>query len=333
VPDKKKTEGTDKITPPPAIDTKLKTPEKAAGPQQSTVPSSPANSGSITPQPLARTADLLANREQGLDKTQRARRTESMQQSVGNARVGRMLGAGVQRKAEANSILASPPPHAGKRDEPPSKPDEIAKANAKKAGLLVVASGVVKVKQDALIYGQGKFPRDYHETLVKYLFEIALKAGKGNYDFAFGVLKDVADGDYSDLLQKEYVKQVGEGGINGWDKVKHFTRVANYQRVSKGVLVPELASYGKEIWDEMKHLTINPVTGKPLHPTGWDDEDILADEAGEAFAEEMTELEEIENKKKQKPEEKKKEQKNTGPKKTQKPKQKTKPRRLRPEDL
>ena len=225
MPDKKKTEAPDKTAPPPAIDTKLKTPEKAAGPQQGTVPSSSASSERKTPQPQARTADLLTNREQGLDKTQRARMTESMQQSVGNARVGRMLGTGVQHKAEANSVLASPAPHVGKRDEPPSKPDENAKANAKKAGLLVVASGVVKVKQDALIYGQGKFPRDYHETLVKYLFEIALKAGKGNYDFAFGLLKDVAGGGYSDLLQKEYVKQVGEGSINGWDKVKHFTTV------------------------------------------------------------------------------------------------------------
>ncbi len=223
MPEKKKTEGPDKTTPPPAIDTKSKTPEKAAGPQQGTVKSSPANSASTTPQPLARTADLLVSRGQGLDKTQRARMTESMQQGVGNARVGRLLGTGVQRKAEANSVLASPAPRAGKHDEPPSKPDENAKANAKKAGLLVVASGVVKLKQDALIYGQGKFPRDYYKTLVKYLFEIALKAGKGNYDFAFGLLKDVADGGYSDLLQKEYVKQVGEGSINGWDKVKHFT--------------------------------------------------------------------------------------------------------------
>lgn len=54
------------------------------------------------PQPLARTADGLSAPQQG-GTAGLARMVGSMQQTVGNARVGRMLGGGVQRKAEVSS--------------------------------------------------------------------------------------------------------------------------------------------------------------------------------------------------------------------------------------
>jgi len=78
-------------------------PDKAIGPQRGPAGLSPPISGSKTTTPMARAADLLTSRKQDLGKAQRARMTESMQQSVGNARVGRMLGTGVQPKTEVSS--------------------------------------------------------------------------------------------------------------------------------------------------------------------------------------------------------------------------------------
>lgn len=78
--EKEKPESTEKPASAPAVDTPSAAPDKAAGPQ-----------------PSARTAD------QNGGATGRARMVESMQQQVGNARVGRMFAAGVQRKATVSS--------------------------------------------------------------------------------------------------------------------------------------------------------------------------------------------------------------------------------------
>jgi Domain of unknown function (DUF4157) len=78
--EKEKPESTEKPASAPAVATPSAAPDKSDGPQ-----------------PLARTAD------QNGGATERARIVESMQQQVGNARVGRMFAAGVQRKAEVSS--------------------------------------------------------------------------------------------------------------------------------------------------------------------------------------------------------------------------------------
>jgi peptidoglycan hydrolase-like protein with peptidoglycan-binding domain len=78
--EKEKPESTEKPASAPAVDTSSAAPDKSAGPQ-----------------PAARTAD------QNGGTTGRARMVESMQQQVGNARVGRMFAGGVQRKATVSS--------------------------------------------------------------------------------------------------------------------------------------------------------------------------------------------------------------------------------------
>lgn len=84
--EKEKPESTEKAaSAPPSLDSTSEPPGKVAGPQ-----------------PLARTANPSpAPASSGA--AGRARMVGSMQQSVGNARIGRMLGGGVQRKAEVSS--------------------------------------------------------------------------------------------------------------------------------------------------------------------------------------------------------------------------------------
>lgn len=76
---------------PPAVDTASAAPDKIAGPQ-----------------PLARAADKMGGPQQG-GAPGRARMVGSMQQNVGNSRVGRMMGAGLQRKPEDKSPRVSSP--------------------------------------------------------------------------------------------------------------------------------------------------------------------------------------------------------------------------------
>src|SRR5688572_9126548 len=84
--EKEKPESTEKTSSPsPAVETVSAPPGKVAGPQ-----------------PLSRTADTLSGSQAG-GAAGRARVVESMQHNVGNARVGRMLGGGVQRKTEVSS--------------------------------------------------------------------------------------------------------------------------------------------------------------------------------------------------------------------------------------
>src|SRR5690242_2039219 len=78
--EKEKPESTEKPASAPAVDTPSAAPDKAAGPQ-----------------PSARIP------EESGGATGRARMVGSMQQQVGNARVGRMFAAGVQRKAMVSS--------------------------------------------------------------------------------------------------------------------------------------------------------------------------------------------------------------------------------------
>lgn len=84
--EKEKPESTDKAeTPSPGVETATPPPDKMAGPQ-----------------PVARGAQTLTNPASG-GAAGRARMVGNMQQNVGNARVGRMLGGGVQRKVEVSS--------------------------------------------------------------------------------------------------------------------------------------------------------------------------------------------------------------------------------------
>ena len=90
--EKEKPESTDKpASTPPAVDTVSAPPDKVAGPQ-----------------PLARAADKMGGPQQG-GAPGRARMVGSMQQNVGNSRVGRMMGGEVQRKAEEKSPRVSSP--------------------------------------------------------------------------------------------------------------------------------------------------------------------------------------------------------------------------------
>lgn len=82
--EKQKPESTEKPASAPAVDATLAAPDKQAGPQ-----------------PLARSA------EESGGASERARAVESMQHQVGNARVGRMFAAGVQRKAVSSPEDAS----------------------------------------------------------------------------------------------------------------------------------------------------------------------------------------------------------------------------------
>jgi hypothetical protein len=68
--------------------------------------------------------------------------------------------------------------------------------------------------------------------------------------------------------------------VNGWDKFRHFVFTAYLQYKSSGVLLPEGFTYGKEVWDELEHWI-----GKD--PEGYSIPDIVADNKGESFAEEM----------------------------------------------
>lgn len=90
--EKEKPESTEKAaSAPPAVDTVSAPPGKVAGPQ-----------------PLARAADTLGAAQQG-GAPGRARMAGSMQQNVGNSRVGRMLSGDVQRKPEDKSPSVSAP--------------------------------------------------------------------------------------------------------------------------------------------------------------------------------------------------------------------------------
>jgi peptidoglycan hydrolase-like protein with peptidoglycan-binding domain len=87
--EKEKSESTEKpASAPSTVDTVSAPPDKVAGPQ-----------------PLARATDKL---QQG-GAPERARMAGAMQQNVGNSRVGRMMGAGVQRKADEKAPRVSSP--------------------------------------------------------------------------------------------------------------------------------------------------------------------------------------------------------------------------------
>jgi peptidoglycan hydrolase-like protein with peptidoglycan-binding domain len=90
--EKEKPQSTEKAaSAPPAVETMSAPPGKVTGPQ-----------------PLARAADPSGAPQQG-GAPERARMVGSMQQNVGNSRVGRMMGGGVQRKAEDKSPRVSSP--------------------------------------------------------------------------------------------------------------------------------------------------------------------------------------------------------------------------------
>jgi peptidoglycan hydrolase-like protein with peptidoglycan-binding domain len=90
--EKEKPESTEKpASAPLAVDSVSAPPDKVAGPQ-----------------PLARAADKLGAPQQG-GAPERARTVGSMQQNVGNSRVGRMMGGRVQRKADDKSPRVSSP--------------------------------------------------------------------------------------------------------------------------------------------------------------------------------------------------------------------------------
>src|SRR5690349_18372156 len=101
---KTQTDAADKATPPPAVDVETETPEKEAEPSRAT-PVQRAPAAALPPPgrepPAARAADMLASSEPGPGAAGRARMMTGMQQSVGNTRVSRMLGAGATSAAPA----------------------------------------------------------------------------------------------------------------------------------------------------------------------------------------------------------------------------------------
>ena len=102
MPEKEKAQDQNKTAPPPALDATGGPPNKDAGPQSGALPSFPVSSTTSAPK-LARTADLLAGGKDELGAAERSRMTGSMQENVGNARVGRMFGTAAQAKTEVSS--------------------------------------------------------------------------------------------------------------------------------------------------------------------------------------------------------------------------------------
>ncbi|MEO0905545.1 MAG: tlde1 domain-containing protein, partial [Pseudomonadota bacterium] len=145
----------------------------------------------------------------------------------------------------------------------------------------LITAGIAKISADASRLKKGaSFPSAYYDRLARHLFKVALAKNGRDYADAFGLLYDLQGGKLGWGLQEHYTKIVGTDSANGWDKFRHFTVTAWLQYHSFGILVPEAASYGKEIYDEVEHWV-------GADPEGYSVPDIRADNRGEAFAEEM----------------------------------------------
>lgn len=153
----------------------------------------------------------------------------------------------------------------------------------------LIEAGIEKIRADESVHGAGKFPSDYYERLARHLFEKALTGNNRDYGKAFSELDDLGWGKMGAGLRKEYEKVVGTDNTNGWDKFRHFTFTAYLQYVSGGLLLPEVFTYGKEIFDELENWV-----GED--PEGYSVPDVRADNKGEAFAEEMRAREKKEQK-------------------------------------
>ena len=87
-----------KEAPTPAVEKQPETPEKAGGPRPAATIASSALPPPNGAPPAGRAADLMTAPEQGAGAAGRARMMREMQQSVGNARLSRLVGSPIQSK-------------------------------------------------------------------------------------------------------------------------------------------------------------------------------------------------------------------------------------------
>ncbi len=158
------------------------------------------------------------------------------------------------------------------------------KKKKKKKLPYLIRKGIAKINSDKKLYGTGKFPSNYYEILARYLFNKELRRNGRDYGDAFSELDDVQWGNKGSALRKHYEKVVGTDSTNGWDKFRHFVFTAYLQYKSYGILAPEAFTYGKELFDEAEQWL-------GMDPEGYSIPDIVADNRGEKFGEEMAEQE------------------------------------------
>ena len=144
----------------------------------------------------------------------------------------------------------------------------------------MVEAGIAKIDLDRRSFGRRGFPSDYYDTLARHLFRAALHSNGRDYGDAFSQLNDLQWGQLGGGLQRHYTDVVGTDSANGWDKFRHFVFTAYLQYKSYGLLLPEAFTYGKELWDEVEHFF-------GADPEGYSIPDIVADNRGERFGEEM----------------------------------------------
>ncbi len=165
--------------------------------------------------------------------------------------------------------------------------DPGGKTNGKAEQHYLVAAGIRKIDADKAALKGKPFSKTYYADLARHLFGIALDANSRDYGKAFERLDQLQWGDLGAGLRKHYEKVVGTDSWNGWDKFRHFVFTAYLQYKSGGVLAPEIFTYGKEMWDEVEGWF-------GADPEGYSIPDIVADNLGEAFAEDMASRERTE---------------------------------------
>lgn len=145
--------------------------------------------------------------------------------------------------------------------------------------------------RDAKTFSPGKFPAEYYIHFSKELAEFAQENGKSPKQ-AFRILRKFISSDEFNSLGKKYQSLVQPDETGGLDKVKHFLTNASYTRQFGG-LFSKAASIGKESLDEVKQWV-----GK--HPTGWDSNDMDANNKGIQYGREAINAERQQKKQKNK---------------------------------
>ncbi|HRJ59694.1 MAG TPA: hypothetical protein PKZ97_01940 [Azospirillaceae bacterium] len=143
------------------------------------------------------------------------------------------------------------------------------------------------INSDNTKYGAGNFPDNYYDEFSRKLYNKALSLSNGSPSAAFSMINKFQNGELGTKAQRHYTNIVGTDNTNGWDKVRHFIFTAFLQYEWNSLSAGGF-TYLKEAWDEIESWV-------DADPEGWSDADIVADNAGKAFATELLEAERKQN--------------------------------------